>query len=274
VIWAWELITKVYGLPEDRLWVTVFGGTETSPETTRRSGCGATWSGFARAHPAARREDNFWRMGDTGPCGPCSEIHIDLGADLTSVAESRTPTPTPGATWSIWNLVFMQFEQKADGSLDPLPARASTPAWARADRLGPAREAQQLRHDSFNRSCARSRRGPASPYGASPESDTSLRSSPTTCARCAFSSPTAIVPANDNRGTCAPGPAPRIRHALKLGSGAVPARGRAGGRRDPREVYPESGLPSRRSSRSRAARGSFGETVTAGLHSSTNRCRA
>ena len=124
--WAWELLTEVYGLNPEQLYVTVFGGDTgdglASDEEAR---------GMWLKHVAADRilngskKDNFWEMGETGPCGPCSEIHIDLRPEAERAAQ-------PGADLvnadhpqviEIWNLVFMQFQRKADGSLVPLPAQ-------------------------------------------------------------------------------------------------------------------------------------------------------
>lgn len=124
--WAWDFLTEVIKLDKNRLYVTVFEG---SPE-----------EGLERDNEAARywekylpkdriingnKKDNFWEMGDTGPCGPCSEIHIDLRSDderskidgLTLVNESHPQVI------EIWNLVFMQYNRKADKSLEPLPAK-------------------------------------------------------------------------------------------------------------------------------------------------------
>ena len=124
--WAWELLTEVYKLPKDRLYATVFEGYE--PD-----GLGADTE--ARDHwlkylPADRillgnKHDNFWEMGDTGPCGPCSEIHIDLRDDAERAAVPGEKMVNQGhhLVIEIWNLVFMQFNRKANGSLEPLPAR-------------------------------------------------------------------------------------------------------------------------------------------------------
>ncbi|MBB6462747.1 alanine--tRNA ligase [Flammeovirga kamogawensis] len=124
--WAWELLTDVYGLPKDRLYVSVFegdkeDGTELDQEAID------IWKGLIdedRIIPA-NKKDNFWEMGETGPCGPCSEIHIDLRNDeerakidgLTLVNEDHP------LVVEIWNLVFMQFNRKADGSLVSLPSK-------------------------------------------------------------------------------------------------------------------------------------------------------
>lgn len=124
--WAWEYLTEVLGLDKGRLYVTVFEG---SPEDGLERDNEA--AGFWEQHVASDRiingnkKDNFWEMGDTGPCGPCSEIHIDIRPDserakvdgLTLVNESHPQVI------EIWNLVFMQYNRKADGSLEPLPAK-------------------------------------------------------------------------------------------------------------------------------------------------------
>ncbi len=126
VNWAWELLTEVYGLDKDRLYVTVFGGDE-GDGLPRDNEAAGLWA----QHVAADRilngskKDNFWEMGESGPCGPCSEIHIDLRSDADRAA-------VPGASLvnedhpqvvEIWNLVFMQFNRKADGTLENLPAQ-------------------------------------------------------------------------------------------------------------------------------------------------------
>ncbi len=123
VSFAWELITRVYGLPEERLWVTVFGGSEAVPADEEALALWRNRVGVREDRILRLGEkDNFWRMGDTGPCGPCSEIHFDLGEDLTSVAGPSNPATDERRYVEIWNLVFMQFEQHADGRYTPLPA--------------------------------------------------------------------------------------------------------------------------------------------------------
>lgn len=124
--WAWELLTEWYGLPKDRLYASVFEGYE--PEGLERdTEAAGYWEEWV---PKDRilyfdKKDNFWEMGDQGPCGPCSEIHIDLRSD-----EERAKVD--GATLvnmdhpqviEIWNLVFIQFNRKANGSLEELPAK-------------------------------------------------------------------------------------------------------------------------------------------------------
>ncbi len=124
--WAWELLTGVYGIDRERLYVTVFGGDE-EDGLKEDSESYALWKGIV---PEDRiiygiKKDNFWEMGDTGPCGPCSEIHIDLrDDDVRQQAPGRhlVNSDHPEVI-EIWNLVFIEFNRKSDRKLVPLPAR-------------------------------------------------------------------------------------------------------------------------------------------------------
>jgi len=126
VNWAWELLTEVYGLEKDRLYVTVFGGDE-GDGLPRDNEAAGLWA----QHVAADRilngskKDNFWEMGESGPCGPCSEIHIDLrgNEDRAAVPGASLVNEDHPQVVEIWNLVFMQFNRKADGTLENLPAQ-------------------------------------------------------------------------------------------------------------------------------------------------------
>lgn len=122
--WAWELLTEVYKLPTDRLYASVFEGS--SEDNLERDNEAADfWSKYLPEDRIinGNKKDNFWEMGDTGPCGPCSEIHIDLRSDeerkITSGRELVNQDHPQ--VIEIWNLVFMQFNRKADGSLEALP---------------------------------------------------------------------------------------------------------------------------------------------------------
>ncbi len=124
--WAWELLTEVYQLPADRMYASIFAGDESDGLALDQE----AYDYWKKIIPEERiingsKKDNFWEMGETGPCGPCSEIHIDLRSD-EEVAK------TPGKDLvnqdhplvvEIWNLVFMQFNRMANGSLEPLPAQ-------------------------------------------------------------------------------------------------------------------------------------------------------
>ena len=123
--WAWELLTEVYKLPKDRLYVSVFEGDEKDGVPFDQEAWDL-WKPIVSEERIilGNKKDNFWEMGDTGPCGPCSEIHIDLRTAeevATTPGKSLVNNDHPQVV-EIWNLVFMQFERKADGSLLPLPA--------------------------------------------------------------------------------------------------------------------------------------------------------
>jgi alanyl-tRNA synthetase len=123
IAFAWELLTSTYGLPPERLWVTVFAGTETIPADDEAFEIWADRIGVSRDRILRMGEkDNFWRMGESGPCGPCSEIHYDLGAEAGRGAADATPANDDQRFLEIWNLVFMQFDQHVDGEMVELPA--------------------------------------------------------------------------------------------------------------------------------------------------------
>ena len=124
--WAWELLTEVYKIDKTKLYATVFEGAA-EDGTTLDTEAQAAW---LRHMPAdhvllGNKHDNFWEMGDTGPCGPCSEIHIDLRSDeeIAKVSGRDLVNTDNDEVIEIWNLVFMQFNRKADGHLEPLPAK-------------------------------------------------------------------------------------------------------------------------------------------------------
>ena len=126
VNWAWELLTEVYGLEKDRLYVTVFGGDEGDglPRDNEAAGLWAQHVAADRILDGSKK-DNFWEMGESGPCGPCREIHIDLrgDADRAAVPGASLVNEDHPQVVEIWNLVFMQFNRKADGTLENLPAQ-------------------------------------------------------------------------------------------------------------------------------------------------------
>src|SRR5256712_240816 len=115
--YAWTLLTKEFKLSVDKLWITVFR------EDDEAAGIWATGPGVARDRIVRLDEkDNFWQMGDTGPCGPCSEIHYDLGPEASELGHANCAFPCDcGRYVEIWNLVFMQFDRAKDGHLSPLP---------------------------------------------------------------------------------------------------------------------------------------------------------
>lgn len=124
IAWAWEFLTEVIKLDKDRIYATVFEG-EPSEGLERDEEAAKHWEHYLPKDRIlnGNKHDNFWEMGDTGPCGPCSEIHIDLRPDSERAkvdGKSLVNQDHPQVI-EIWNLVFMQYNRKADNSLEPLP---------------------------------------------------------------------------------------------------------------------------------------------------------
>jgi alanyl-tRNA synthetase len=126
IAWAWELLTEVYKIPKENLYVTIFEGApeEGLERDTEAYDFWKKWIAEDRIL-LGNKSDNFWEMGEQGPCGPCSEIHVDIrseeekkGVDGASLVNQDHPQVI-----EVWNLVFMQFNRKADGSLEKLPAQ-------------------------------------------------------------------------------------------------------------------------------------------------------
>ncbi len=125
IAWAWELLTEVYGIDKDILYVTVFEGSDDADNLKMDQEAYDLWKEFISEDRIlmGNKKDNFWEMGDQGPCGPCSEIHVDIrsaeekakvdGKDLVNMDHPHVV--------EIWNLVFMQYNRRANGSLEILP---------------------------------------------------------------------------------------------------------------------------------------------------------
>ena len=126
IAWAWELLTEVYRIPKDRLYVTVFEG-DARENLEFDQEAYDFWKQWIQEDRILRgnKKDNFWEMGDTGPCGPCSEIHVDLRSDSERKQTDGKDLVNAGhpQVIEIWNNVFMQYNRMANGSLEPLPAR-------------------------------------------------------------------------------------------------------------------------------------------------------
>jgi len=126
IAWAWELLTKTYGIDPGILYVTVFEGDESDglPEDSEAR---TYWRALVPEERilSGNKKDNFWEMGDTGPCGPCSEIHADLRSEAEKAGVPGRALVNTGdpQVIEIWNLVFIEFNRQADGKLKPLPAR-------------------------------------------------------------------------------------------------------------------------------------------------------
>ncbi|MCO4818965.1 MAG: alanine--tRNA ligase [Bacteroidetes bacterium] len=126
IAWAWELLTEVYKLDKNRLYVTVFEGDKTDgvgPDIESEN----IWKKYIDADRILRcdKQDNFWEMGETGPCGSCSEIHMDLRpqAEVDKLSGKELVNADHPQVIELWNLVFMEFNRKADKSLESLPAK-------------------------------------------------------------------------------------------------------------------------------------------------------
>ena len=122
--WAWELLTEVYEMPKDRLYATVFEGSPEDGVPMDQEAFDLWKKYLPEDHIIlGNKHDNFWEMGETGPCGPCSEIHFDLRSEEERATKPGSEMVNMGhhLVIEIWNLVFMQFNRKANGSLEPLP---------------------------------------------------------------------------------------------------------------------------------------------------------
>ena len=124
--WAWELLTEVYKIDKDNLYVTIFEGDK-SEHLDRDNEAFKYWRAILPEERIlnGNKKDNFWEMGAQGPCGPCSEIHIDIRSksEKNSVSGSQLVNKDHPQVIEVWNLVFMEFNRKSDGSLEKLPAK-------------------------------------------------------------------------------------------------------------------------------------------------------
>lgn len=126
ITWAWELLTEVYKIPKENLYVTIFEGDE-KENLERDNEAYDLWKQFISEDRIinGNKKDNFWEMGASGPCGPCSEIHVDLRSEeeKAKIPGLELVNNDHPQVVEIWNLVFMQFNRKADGTLENLPAK-------------------------------------------------------------------------------------------------------------------------------------------------------
>ena len=217
---AWELITEVYALPVDRVWITVFRGSDDLEEDSEAL---RIWRDEIGVDPERilklGEKENFWRMGETGPCGPCSEIHFDLGPELTSVEGPSNPETDERRFLEIWNLVFMQFEQLADGTRNRLPA-PSIDTGMGLERIVSVLQGKQSNYDTdiFMPLLVAAAERAGLQYGRDPEADFSMRVIADHVRAFAFLVAEGVVPANDKRGYVLRRLLRRaIRHGRKLG---------------------------------------------------------
>ena len=217
---AWTLITDVYGISADRLWVSVFRGNDDVPADDEafafwRDKIGVPESRILRLGES----ENFWRMGDTGPCGPCSEIHYDLGAEFQTVKGDATPENDDRRFLEIWNLVFMQFEQRGPSDYAPLPS-PSIDTGMGLERVTSVLQGCSSNYDSdvFSGLLAAAADRAGKRYGADEEHDFSMRVIADHARAFCFLVADGVVPANDKRGYVLRRLLRRaIRHGRKLG---------------------------------------------------------
>ncbi len=149
IAWAWELLTEVYKLDIDRIYVTVFEGDKADNLALDQESI-SIWKKYVAEDRIilANKKDNFWEMGDTGPCGPCSEIHVDIRhqAERQKIDGKSLVNQDHPQVIEIWNLVFMQFNRKADSSLERLPA-AHVDTGMGLERLSMVLQGKQSNYD-------------------------------------------------------------------------------------------------------------------------------
>jgi alanyl-tRNA synthetase len=195
IAWAWELVTRVYGLPPEKLGVTVFREDDDA-ERIWRDEVGVPADRIRRLDEA----DNFWQMGETGPCGPCSEIYVDMGPQPGS-RPGFDPTDESARWLEIWNLVFMQFDRDASGKLNPLP-RPCVDTGAGLERMSAVLQGKTWVYDTdlfrpiIERACELS--GVA--RGERPELDVSLNVVADHARALTFLIGDGVLPSNEGRG--------------------------------------------------------------------------
>src|SRR2546429_620610 len=195
--WAWELVTKDFAIPTDKLYVTVFREDDEAEKIW------ANDVGVARDRIFRLDEkDNFWAMGETGPCGPCSETHYDLGpgASEQSHADCKFPCDC-GRYVELWNLVFMQYTRDDSGTLTPLP-RPSIDTGAGLERLTTVLQGKTSNFDTdLFRPLIEEAAGMANVgYGTSHETDVSLRIIADHARAATFLISDGVLPSNEGRG--------------------------------------------------------------------------
>ena len=195
--WAWELVTEDFAIPRDKLYVTVFREDDEAE---------AAWAqevGVPRNRIFRRDEkDNFWAMGDTGPCGPCSEIHYDLGPAVSDLAHKDCAFPCDcGRFVELWNLVFMQFNRDEQGNMTPLP-RPSIDTGAGLERLATVLQGKLSNFDTdlFRPLIEEAASLANVEYGSNHETEVSLRIIADHARAATFLISDGVVPSNEGRG--------------------------------------------------------------------------
>ena len=204
IAWAWELLTEVYGLDKSRMYATVFEGSEEDGVPFDQEAYDY-WKQYLPEDHIIRgnKHDNFWEMGETGPCGPCSEIHIDLRDDEEIAAKPGRDMVNMGhhLVIEIWNLVFMQFNRKANGELEPLPAKHVDTGMG-FERLCMAMQGKKSNYDTdvFQPTIARIAAMAGKKYGEDEKADVAMRVIADHLRAIAFSIADGQLPANAKAG--------------------------------------------------------------------------
>ncbi|MFT5860007.1 MAG: alanyl-tRNA synthetase [Flavobacteriaceae bacterium] len=202
--WSWELLTEVYKLPKDRIYVTIFEGDSTDgvPLDTESLEIWKKYIDEDRIIPADKA-DNFWEMGEMGPCGPCSEIHIDLrsDADRKKVDGKSLVNEDHPQVIEIWNNVFMEFNRKADRSLEPLPEKHVDTGMG-LERLAMALQGKQSNYDTdlFQALIQHMEKVSGTTYGKDETTDIALRVIADHVRAIAFSIADGQLPSNTGSG--------------------------------------------------------------------------
>src|SRR5580693_5412187 len=195
---AWDLITREYGLAKDKLYVTVFREDDDA-ELLWQKVTGIPKSRIFRLD----EKDNFWQMGETGPCGPCSEIHYDLGLEAAEPGREheRFPDDAGGRFVEIWNLVFMQFDRDTSGKLTPLP-RPSIDTGMGLERVAAVMQGKLSNYDTdlILPIIQRAAEMFGKTYGEDSRVDTALRIAADHSRATAFLIHDGVVPSNEGRG--------------------------------------------------------------------------
>jgi alanyl-tRNA synthetase len=195
--WAWELVTKDFAIPREKLYVTVFREDDEAEEIW------ATSVGVPRQRIFRFDEkDNFWAMGDTGPCGPCSEIHYDLGPKASDLGHTDCQFPCDcGRYVELWNLVFMQFNRDEQGNMTPLP-RPSIDTGAGLERFCTVLQGKVSNFDTdLFRPLIKEAADLANvEYGSSHDTDVSLRIIADHARAATFLISDGVLPSNEGRG--------------------------------------------------------------------------
>jgi alanyl-tRNA synthetase len=195
---AWDLVTKDYGMPKDKLYVTVFREDDEAEELWQKV-AGVPKSRIFRLD----EKDNFWQMGDTGPCGPCSEIHYDLGPEAAEPGREHEQFPLDGGGRfvEIWNLVFMQFNRDTFGNMPPLP-RPSIDTGMGLERVAAILQGKLSNYDTDLILPIIHRAGEllGVEYGSADRIDTALRINADHARATAFLVNDGVLPSNEGRG--------------------------------------------------------------------------